>query len=62
MTALSLWPFVLSFAHVLFGLSKFFFLSRRILLFVCLTVGFVAGFARYHESIRQGPLVVSRSV
>ena len=26
--------------------------SRRILPFVCLTVGFVAGFARYRESIR----------
>ena len=39
-----------------------FSISRRILPFVCLTVGFLAGFARYRESIRQGPLVVSRSV
>ena len=63
-TAPSLWLLVLSLAHFLFllGLSKLFFLSRRILPFVCLTVGFVAGFARYRESIRQGPLVVSRSV
>ena len=54
-TASFLLQFVLSVTLFLFGHSKCSLFSRLVLPFVCLTVGFVAGFARYRESSFREP-------